>query len=173
LNRTRPDGHVFAWLAKTTHLPAKQMTRQFIVIFAQVGFWFTLLISVGSALRWGGKTERVGATAMLSAAALTSLLVSSASERFTSVETGVLIVDVTLLGALLWLTVTSPRFWPIWSAAFQLVAILTHLAAGLLPKSVAAGYSVLQGFWAYPAMFAMLLGVYGVVKAKGSASLNP
>lgn len=119
-------------------------------------FGTALLCATGFALFAGGRPERTGATAIFVAACLS---VPSTS-FYASPETGLLLIDILLLGVFLWLLASTDRYWPIWAVGFQLVTVTTHLAKMLQPDVVAAAYANFADLWAYPIMAALTIGTF-------------
>lgn len=124
-------------------------------------FWLILLSSTVLAWRFGGKPERLGSSFMLVAAIGSAVFATYFGTQFSRIEYGLIFVDLLLFAAMVVLMIKTKRFWPIWANSFQLAAILTHLASTMASNSVANAYALLQGFWAYPMLIAMLLGTYG------------
>ena len=121
-------------------------------------FFGCLLATVAYAWLRGGKTERLGALLLVAATLLTILAGSPAVRRFASVETGILVVDVAILAAFLWLALFSDRYWPLWIAALQLIGVLAHFAKLADLEMPRNGYAFLQAFWSYPMMLAIVIG---------------
>jgi hypothetical protein len=80
--------------------------------------------------------------------------------RFRDAELGIMIVDAAVLVAFLVVALRSDRFWPLWAAAFQAVAIATHVAAVANPQVFWFAYALAQGFWAYPMLLAIVIGTW-------------
>ncbi|MFQ3595413.1 MAG: hypothetical protein SNJ63_04820 [Sphingomonadaceae bacterium] len=121
----------------------------------KVLFLVVLAVAVGVALIRGGREERVAAGAILAATGATPVMQSHA---FAGPETGILIVDLVLLGVLGWLALGSRCFWPIWAAGFQMGSLGVHLAAARLPEILPAVYAETLVIWSYPVLAALLLG---------------
>ena len=127
----------------------------------RVLLYFACLIAL-TAYSWrrGGREERWGAILLLGGSLLTMLAGSPAGLRFVDVETWILIVDIAVLLGFLALALLSDRYWPLWTAALQLIGTLGHLAklADLdMPRN---GYSFLQAFWSYPMMLTIAIGIW-------------
>ena len=127
----------------------------------RVLLYFACLIAL-TAYAWqrGGREERWGAFLLLGGSLLTLLAGSPAGRRFVDVETGILLVDIAVLLGFLALALLSDRYWPLWTAALQLIGLLGHLAklADLdMPRN---GYSFLQAFWSYPMMLTIAIGTW-------------
>jgi hypothetical protein len=123
-------------------------------------FWIVLIGIVSFVLRHGGQPEKVGLAIMVSGTVLSSLVVSAMSVRFTSVELGIVLVDMVMLVALFLLAMTSTRFWPLWATSFHCAGVTTHLAASMSENALTNAYALLQGFWAYPVLFTLFLGTW-------------
>ncbi len=132
-----------------------------ISVFVFLAFWCALIVSAGLAIIYGGRPEKLGGIVMVLGAVSSAIVVADIKTRFQGIELGLVLADLGMLGALMILMLTSTRFWPIWANSFQLAAIITHVAAALMPQPVADAYAVLQGFWAYPILATLLLGTYG------------
>jgi hypothetical protein len=114
-------------------------------------------ICSGVALKWGGRDERLTAIGLI-VAVVASNLVGSAQYGHT--ETGVLIVDVLVFGGLLVLALWSDRYWPMWAAAFQLIATMVHVASMAETGNFAWAYYVALIFWTYPVYIALSVGTW-------------
>ncbi|MES2782495.1 MAG: hypothetical protein V4657_06850 [Pseudomonadota bacterium] len=105
----------------------------------------------------GGRTGKAG-----SAIFITATILSSGAAQFNpdwaTMSLGLLIVDGGCLLALLILAQASDRYWPIWAAGFQAVAVATHLATLSVPDIVPKSYQALSAFWAIPILWVMVDG---------------
>ena len=120
-------------------------------------FILALISCCGVAFWLGRNSERATAAALVSAALISPLVQTS---DFMHPETGILLIDVLLLGYLLVLAMRSDRFWPMWAAGFQIVGTFIHVAA-LVDKTVWPGaYATAQVFWAYPVLLALGIGTW-------------
>ena len=123
-------------------------------------YWTLLFVICGYAL-WKGKSdERVVATTALLATLGTRLFISPLSARYTSVEVGVLLVDIAALTGFVVVALRSERFWPLWIAALQLTSSMAHLLKAvewdLLPKA----YGAAAVFWSYPILLILAVGTW-------------
>ncbi|MFD1612979.1 hypothetical protein ACFSCW_14330 [Sphingomonas tabacisoli] len=122
--------------------------------------YLATLIGACSYAFWrGGEDERIGAGIQL-ASSLASLPAAWLAGRsgWQAGHLPLLAVDLLTLVAFVWLAMRSRKFWPLWVAGFHLNAVLTHLAKLLAPTALPAGYALVQGFWAYPLMAALIVG---------------
>jgi hypothetical protein len=119
-----------------------------------------LLICCGCAFYWGGAPERIGAAIYLAGVLLTDVAASAAARRFSSVEVGILIVDVTMLVALLILALRAERFWPIWVTALQAIAAAGHAVKLVDPHVIRWAYAFVLAIWSYPMLLLLVLGTW-------------
>ncbi len=133
------------------------------LLLAAFVLYLTLLAAtIVYALRKGGKTERLGAVTLLIAIVLSqfasTLGPSSRGPDGPGVETDLLVIDLALFLALLAIAYRSTKFWPIWAAAAQLIAVLTHWAVVLNPSLIRTIYATAQPFWIFPMLAAIAIG---------------
>jgi hypothetical protein len=105
---------------------------------------------------WRGRDdERLGAAAYLAAWAL-SMMVFRA--RSSDLQEGVLLIDTGLFALFLLLAMRSRRFWPLFAAGFQLLAVVTHVAR-ILDAGVSGWAYITAGVvWGYLVIFAIGYG---------------
>jgi hypothetical protein len=80
------------------------------------------------AFRRGGWAERLAAIGIILATYLTVLVLSPLAVRFQHVEWRVFIVDAGLFLLLMFITLRSEKYWPMWLAATHGVGMLSHFA---------------------------------------------
>ena len=81
-------------------------------------------------------------------------------------EEEIFAIDIIALLALLYLTVKSDRFWPMWASAFQLLAVAIHTVVMIAPDVTPWAFATGAVFWAYPMLLALALGSFEHVAAK-------
>ena len=120
--------------------------------------WPTALMSVCSLAVWRGRDhERLAAGAYLAGWALTLLVFRARGE---DVRWAVLGVDAILFCFFLWLALRSARYWPLFAAGFQLLAVATHLAR-VLDSGVGGWPYLTAGLaWSYFAILAIGYGAW-------------
>jgi len=95
---------------------------------------------------------------MIIGSLLTLAVAQSFGTSWTKVEVGIFAIDIIVLLAFIYLALKSDRFWPIWAAAFQLLAVIIHsamiVAAPVTPWAFGTG----AVFWAYPMLLALAIG---------------
>lgn len=123
----------------------------------QLAFLVLLIVSSLYAAVRGGKPERLGAATLLAGALLSVCLAQPFVARFRHVETGILLVDLTILGILLWLSLRSTRFWPIWIAALVGAEICIHLMRLAFPREIPQAYMTAIGLWSWAAQLLLMI----------------
>ncbi|MBD3761135.1 hypothetical protein O4H52_18545 [Sphingomonadaceae bacterium G21617-S1] len=123
--------------------------------------FFAVLIPVCSYAAWcGGWPERAGAMILVAATILTIVAATTFNPTWDKPETGIFLVDLMMLAALVNLALYSDRYWPLWVTSFHLIAVTIHLAT-LVDRSVAAlAYANAAEFWAYPMMGTLAYGTW-------------
>jgi hypothetical protein len=108
----------------------------------------------------GAAPERVGVAIIFIGSVLSTIALSSPGRRFTSVETGVFLVDLATFMALLVLSLRAERFWPLWVAAFQLIATVAHVVKLIESDLIRAAYAIVMGLWTYPVLLIIVFGAW-------------
>jgi hypothetical protein len=123
-------------------------------------FWAIVVLICAYAWLRGRSEERIAATICLLATVATHFLISPLHERYTGVETGLLLIDLGVLAGFVAIALVSSRFWPLWAAGFQLTVSMSHLMKAvdldLLPKAYAAA----AVFWSYPILLVIVVGTW-------------
>ena len=107
-----------------------------------------ILSSLYAGLR-GGRPEQIGAASLLGGALLSTLVVSPFGGRFRLVETGMLLIDIAILGSFLWLSIRSTRFWPLWIAAMLGAEVIVHLMRAIMPGIIPQAYIDGLAIWSW------------------------
>jgi hypothetical protein len=123
-----------------------------------IGGVLTVLVC-GFAIREGGRDEAYGALIFLAGTVATLAFVLLFGAAWTSPEYGLVIIDAVVLLAMIHLAMVSDRFWPIWFAAFHLIAFVSHASTiasnDIMPWVAVTGVI----FWAWPAKITLFIGV--------------
>ena len=101
------------------------------------------------ALFRGGWAERLAAASILVLTYLSVLVLSPVAVRFHHIELALALVDMTFLGLLLFISLRTEKFWPLWLAAMQGLTILSHLAP-YVPHMIPWAYHRAVVVWYYP-----------------------
>jgi hypothetical protein len=131
-------------------------------IFQALAILYATCLTVTAVIGWryGGRSERWGVAIIVVASLLTVIVTNSAMFQWRTHRTPLIVVDAVMLIPLVVLALVSSRFWPIWAAAFHLIALCSHGAVSILPRGVVQAYAIFQGFWAYPIMACILIGAW-------------
>lgn len=105
----------------------------------------------------GGAEERVAAITYGSAALVAPLI---RDQRWIGTQWGLFWVDAVCFSLLLIIAMRTKRYWPIWAAGFQLLALLMH-PASMVDKAVGAWAYITAGIiWTYLTLFAIGIGAW-------------
>ncbi len=123
-------------------------------------FWTILLLTCGYALWRGRSDERIVASACLFASIATRFAISPLQERYASLEMGLVVIDILVLAAFIWIALRSERFWPLWIAGLQLTNSISHIMklaeSDLLPRA----YGAAAALWSYPILIILAIGTW-------------
>ncbi|HEY7958483.1 MAG TPA: hypothetical protein VID20_00330 [Sphingomicrobium sp.] len=140
----------------------------------QYFFRALLIASCGYALWRGRSDERIVAIVCIAATAASRLAFSPLSIRYTGVETGLLLIDIAVLAAFVFVALRSPRFWPLWVAGLQLTTSMAHLMKAIDEKLLPIAYGAAIALWSYPILIILAIGTWrGHVRRKSAAEVQP
>lgn len=114
----------------------------------------------------GGWPERLGVLILMAGSALTAVALPPLQQRYSSLETEILIVDAGVLFAFLALALATDRYWPLWTTALQLLVVLAHLAKWADPHMFRVGYGFIMAVWSYLQLLVMALGIRAYHRAR-------
>jgi len=124
-------------------------------------YFDTLLIACCGYAWWrGGAPERIAATILFGGVLLTHFAYSDWSRRWSSVEEGVLAVDLLVLAAFLALALSAERFWVLWMTAFHLIGTTGHLVKLADVTLIPWGYAFMIAVPSYPICLLIALGTW-------------
>lgn len=123
-------------------------------------FFALLLVCCLYAFVAGGGPERWGAAVYALGCLASHLAYSAPPIKFRSVETGVLIVDVLVFAAFIFLALRANRFWPIWVSALIGIGLLAHPARWAGPETVPWAYQIMLSIWSYPSLALIAIGTF-------------
>ena len=118
-----------------------------------------VLVALYALLRGKRDERQVGLIFVIGVIA-TELVLPPARERFASVETRLMFVDLAVFEGFLWVALRSERFWPLWMAGLQLTAILGHVLKAVDVELFARAYAAALVFWAYPMLVVLAVGTW-------------
>lgn len=123
-------------------------------------YWIVLLAVSAYAFARGQLDERLAATICIAATIGTILVHSPLSVRFSTVEVGVLIVDVIALLAFTAIALRTDRFWPLWVAGLQLTTTMAHFLKAVDLQMMPQVYAAAARFWVYPIFLIIVVGTW-------------
>ena len=126
----------------------------------QIFFWAFLALSCGYALWRGRSDERIVAAACLVASIATRFAISPLQSRYASVESGLVMIDLLMLLAFIWIALNSQRFWPLWVAGFQLTNSISHLMKFADLQLMPRAYGAAAAVWSYPILLVLAIGTW-------------
>jgi hypothetical protein len=130
-----------------------------LAISVSAWIWDGALTVTCAAAAWkGGRSERYAAGACYGAW-IATLLVHNPNRYVT--QWAVFGVDVLLFLLLAALALRSHRYWPMFMAGFQLLAVITH-AGRILDKTVGAwAYLTAAQIWGYLVVYTLAFATWG------------
>lgn len=123
-------------------------------------YWSLLALTCAYAFIRGGRDERVVAIVSLVASVITAFVLSPWGQRYSQIEAGELLVDLSVLAAFMLVALRSDRFWPLWVAGLQLTSSLAHLMKGIHIELLPQAYAAATKFWSYPILIIILVGTW-------------
>ena len=123
-------------------------------------FFGTLLLVSAYALTRGGAPEKIVAAFYVSAYIVGFVSTRAVDGLYVAVIGSVLIVDLCLAAALIAVSLYANRYWTMWAASLQIVAIFAHFAMLILPGVVSGAYAVTLLIWSYASLPLLLAATY-------------
>lgn len=120
----------------------------------KVGFALLIVLSCGYAIWSGGRPARLACIMMVGTAVMTQFVTLDHQARWP-----LLTVDTALFAGLVWISLTSDRFWPIWIAGLHGAGVASHVAVLLSDDIDFHLYQALIGYWSIPVLLVMPLGI--------------
>ena len=135
--------------------------------------YYTFLFACcGYAILHGARSEYIGAAIMF-IGSLSSLVVGRLLETLWSgMSLEIFAIDIVALLALIYLTLKSDRFWPIWATAFHLLAVIIHTAMIVAPPITPWAFATGSVFWAYLMLLALAIGSREHIASVPGRNLN-
>lgn len=120
-------------------------------------FWLFFLSAVTTMFSAGRAVERRFALFLFGGVVATYLL--NTFLGWDGAHFLVMLINIVVLAYGILLISAVARFWPIWFSAFHSITVATDVAQMVFPNNVPALYTNLQGFWFFPAVVSMVVGV--------------
>lgn len=130
--------------------------------------WVASLLAVSAFALWrGGAVERIVAVGNLVAYAATILFQDM--HNFFDPQVGIMGVDIAFLVLLLALAVRTNRTWLLFAAAFQLLAVVIHIAIAADPDVRSLAYFRGLIIWSYLILLSMAVGAWLEMRRRAQA----
>jgi len=129
-------------------------------MLSPLSYWILLLAVTAYAFAKGRMDERLAAVICVAATIGTILVNSPLSVRFSSVEVGVLIVDVLAFAAFTAIALRTDRFWPLWVAGLQLTTTMAHFLRAVDLHLMPQAYAAAARLWVYPIFLIIVIGTW-------------
>lgn len=122
--------------------------------------FIVLLVMIALLALWrGGAPEKFTSAVMIAGTTATALANASDPLSFRSVEWQVFWIDLAMLGAFVGIALYADRFWPLWVAALQCIAVAAHAARAFDAAILPIAYWWILGKLAYPMILVLGIGV--------------
>ena len=123
---------------------------------------FNLLLfgACGYALAKGTRDARIVAVVCLIANFATLAARGPAVTSYSSLQMGVLLIDMATFAAFTFVALTSDRFWPLWVSGLQLTTSMGHLMKGMHSDLLPLAYAAALRFWSYPILLILAVAVW-------------
>jgi hypothetical protein len=116
--------------------------------------------SCGYALIRGTADSRIVAIAFLIGNYATYALRSPLAGSYSSVELGILAIDIAAWAAYTYVALASDRFWPLWVSGLQLTASLGHVLKAIDADLLPLAYAAALRLWSYPILIIIFVGAW-------------
>jgi len=123
-------------------------------------YWSVLLLICAFAFWRGHNDERIAAATCLIATLVQLFVVTPTARRYSDVEVGVLLVDLSVLVVFVFIALQSRRFWPLWVAGLQLTTIFGHALKAVQLSLLPYAYAGALRFWSYPILLIVAIGTW-------------
>jgi len=115
------------------------------------------MIVCGLAFWRGQDDERLAAAATLANWAITLVVFQPLSDE---TQWAMMAVDAVLLVLMVWLALRSNRYWPLFTAGFALLIVVTHIAHALGTGVSGWAYQTAILIWSYLSLFTIGYGAW-------------
>jgi hypothetical protein len=114
----------------------------------------------GYALVKGTRDARIVALVCIVATFASSVVKAPVQASYSSVESGVLIVDLLTFAGFAFVALRSDRFWPLWVSGLQLTTSLGHVLKAVQPDLLPMAYAAALRLWSYPILIILAVAVW-------------
>lgn len=142
-----------------TGLPCSAV-RSPIAMIRLILFNLLLFGACGYALVKGTRDARIVAVVCILANFASLAARGPATTSYSSVQTGVMVIDLATFAAFTFVALTSDRFWPLWISGLQLTTSMGHLLKGMQSDLLPLAYAAALRFWSYPILLILAVAVW-------------
>jgi len=135
--------------------------------------YYAILIAVAAYAFLRGRADERAAAITCIAATFATNLVYTPAVGFSSVEVGVLLVDLAAFAAFTLLALRSERFWPLWVAGLQLTTVVSHALKAVQLDLMPQAYAAAARFWVYPIFLIIVVGTYRASRRRAAERAEP
>jgi hypothetical protein len=121
----------------------------------------------GSALWKGGWSERLVAAGFLANWIAVAVL---KDHRFGGPQWAAFAIDTAYLGLIVFVAMKSGRYWPLFAAAFQLLAVVTHAASTIDRQLGGWAYITASVIWTYLLLGTLAIGTWNCARQQALAA---
>ncbi len=127
-------------------------------------YWALALACWVFAWRYGGASARIAFALFLGAMIATSVSIAVFQDlglvsNWGAFNLPLFLADFLYFIGLYLLALRSKHYWPIWSAGFQLICVLTHFGPLIDPSVRPQLYRGMESVWMLPMLVTMVLGI--------------
>jgi hypothetical protein len=141
---------------------------------ARLIVYYLLLFGACGYAFWRGKAEaRIVATAFFVGSFATIAMHSRLRGGYSSLETGVFVVDLVCLLLFTYAALISDRFWPLWVSGLQLTTSFGHVMKMVDSDLLPIAYAAALRFWGYPILIILAIGVWRAQRRSGDQVSEP
>lgn len=119
-----------------------------------------VILSCGYAFWQGERDSRLMPGICVSATLASAMLLRPLVQRYSGVETSILVIDIATFAGFIVVAMSSFRFWPLWMAGLQLTTLLAHLMVAIDAALVPRAYATAAVFWSYPILLILAFGTW-------------
>lgn len=139
------------------------MLSLWLAIYVKAFLPLCVVLAIAS-LRWGGRTERQASLAFVTAMAIGKVSEGSDQTMYSTLETGVAVLDVLLAAIFFSLAFRDPKTWLLGAAALQFLSAWAHVARVVNTGMDALPYAILTGSAGYPILILLSAGIVTYIR---------
>ncbi|MEP3227084.1 MAG: hypothetical protein ABJO01_13990 [Parasphingorhabdus sp.] len=140
----------------------------------RIAIFYILFVSCTAYALWrGGAPERAVAGSYFSIWLLDQALHFVYASDFTELDPGHLVIDLLIWVAFFTVAMRAKRFWPLWLASLQTIAVVAHSAKFLDVTIAPRAYLTMQIASSFPVLILLAFGTYNHQKRLKENGFDP